>query len=435
MAAANQYTVTSWDEAEWQPAPLEDIPFYFGRTDCATSPNAEEYLSIPAAKSAWNATLEWFDEFFDFDEEDVVAIMGAHTLGRATHTASGYDGQWTQHPHVLNNEYYWSLSWETGGIQRAEFQQFPVNELVPSCIDNGTFNGGDNMQWIRTENDTEIEGEDGERFLMLNTDLALSLVMEPFLNTDSGEISCAAPTLSDTVGQIVCPRQIEEVWESVDEFARDNEEWLEEFAEVFEEMVTVHLDTDLLQELTVPYDRSFEVVLHPVTTEYGDGGDTVTDGPDEMDSTQSGNVETTVSEMESTASTESLESTQSTSSSTESEMESTSSTTESEGESTSSSTTSGSESTSSTQSTSSTEVQAAAIAMRHAIPMNSNVNGNTTKETALKYVFGPGIGAFFVTAMYVIYKRKKISILSAEVTKTLVNNPKVYGAIDGQDAF
>lgn len=95
VAAANQYTISSWDESEWYPAPLEDIPFYFGRKDCASSPNAIEHLTVPPATTGWNATLLWFDEFFDFDEEDVVAIMGAHTLGRATQSASGYTGQWT----------------------------------------------------------------------------------------------------------------------------------------------------------------------------------------------------------------------------------------------------------------------------------------------------------------------------------------------------
>lgn len=314
-----------------------------------------------------------------------------------------------QHPHVLNNEYYFYLSWETNGIYDAAFEQVAVHELEPNCIDNGTLNGGDNLQWIRTENGSEVEGGDGQRLLMLNTDLSLSLRIDSFIEPESGEVSCAAPGYepTDTFIAMECPQQIEDVLELLNEFATDNEEWLEEFAEAFEEMITVHLDTDLLQQLTVPYDRSFQVVPYDTATE-GPGGDSNNhnDGYDleSTPSTHHGNTETT-----------------------DSEAESTTSSTESEATSTTSSTT--------ISSTSSTEIGVTTIAMRNGVWIHSDDQStDTMKQTALKYVIGPGVGALFVTLMYVLYKRKKIKVLSAEVTKTLVNGQNVYGSIDAQDA-
>ena len=41
-----------------------------------------------------------------FTKQDFVAIMGSHTLGFAHQERSGFQGRWTQNPHVFDNSYF-----------------------------------------------------------------------------------------------------------------------------------------------------------------------------------------------------------------------------------------------------------------------------------------------------------------------------------------
>jgi len=41
-----------------------------------------------------------------FDDKEIVALSGAHALGRCHTTASGYDGPWSPQPTTFNNLYF-----------------------------------------------------------------------------------------------------------------------------------------------------------------------------------------------------------------------------------------------------------------------------------------------------------------------------------------
>jgi cytochrome c peroxidase len=41
-----------------------------------------------------------------FNDQEIVALSGAHALGRCHPTASGYDGPWTPTPTTFNNAYF-----------------------------------------------------------------------------------------------------------------------------------------------------------------------------------------------------------------------------------------------------------------------------------------------------------------------------------------
>uniref|UniRef100_A0A7S1BRL8 Plant heme peroxidase family profile domain-containing protein n=1 Tax=Corethron hystrix TaxID=216773 RepID=A0A7S1BRL8_9STRA len=41
-----------------------------------------------------------------FDDREIVALSGAHALGRCHPTASGFDGPWTFTPTTFNNQYF-----------------------------------------------------------------------------------------------------------------------------------------------------------------------------------------------------------------------------------------------------------------------------------------------------------------------------------------
>lgn len=48
-----------------------------------------------------------------FTDREIVALSGAHTLGRCHKTRSGFDGPWTTHPLRFDNEYFLNLLQKT----------------------------------------------------------------------------------------------------------------------------------------------------------------------------------------------------------------------------------------------------------------------------------------------------------------------------------
>ena len=48
-----------------------------------------------------------------FDHKDIVALSGAHTVGRCHLDRSGFDGPWTENPLEFDNSYFTEVSKET----------------------------------------------------------------------------------------------------------------------------------------------------------------------------------------------------------------------------------------------------------------------------------------------------------------------------------
>jgi len=80
------------------------IPFRPGRRDkdiAACTPDGR----LPDA-SKDNKHLRAIFGRMGFTDQEVVALSGAHALGRCHTDRSGYDGPWTFSPTVVTNEYY-----------------------------------------------------------------------------------------------------------------------------------------------------------------------------------------------------------------------------------------------------------------------------------------------------------------------------------------
>jgi cytochrome c peroxidase len=59
-----------------------------------------------------------------FDDQEIVALSGAHAIGRCHATASGYVGPWTFTPQIFNNQYFVllkNLKWDPDSKQ-SKFQ-------------------------------------------------------------------------------------------------------------------------------------------------------------------------------------------------------------------------------------------------------------------------------------------------------------------------
>ena len=116
------------------------IDVRIGRTDKPEGPSDRPDGRLPDASQGAEHLREIFYRQ-GFNDQEIVALSGAHTLGRCHRTRSGYDGPWTQNPLKFDNSYFSNLI---------------------------------NMKWKPREWDgpLQYENENG-KYMMLPTDMAL----------------------------------------------------------------------------------------------------------------------------------------------------------------------------------------------------------------------------------------------------------------------
>ena len=181
-----------------------------GRVDCSTSPRSSAVHNFTSGHAASEALFAFFRREFDLDARQSVALMGAHTLGRATAQNSGFNGPWVANQNSLDNIYYRDLV-NRGWVQR------------PS--------GPDNVQWQRT-------GRGGPRTIMLNVDVALFKDIQP---DASGRVSCGFNQCEDAATA-----------DLVRMYSNQNDLWQQDFSAALQ-LVVERVDVTLFEiEDTVP---------------------------------------------------------------------------------------------------------------------------------------------------------------------------------------
>ena len=85
-----------------------DIPFRFGRTTAASC--GYDGGRLPGAEQGIEEIERVFVDAMGLTVRDAVALLGAHTLGRAAAENSGYEGPWTTNPDVFDNEYFVTMT-------------------------------------------------------------------------------------------------------------------------------------------------------------------------------------------------------------------------------------------------------------------------------------------------------------------------------------
>merc|ERR1711939_976808 len=104
------------------------IPFRSGRSDApaASTPEKDSRFSpdgrLPDAdKGGYPETAQHMRDIFyrmGFNDQEIVALSGAHALGHCHTDRSGYWGPWTRSPSSFNNEYFRLLYEEQWSIKK-----------------------------------------------------------------------------------------------------------------------------------------------------------------------------------------------------------------------------------------------------------------------------------------------------------------------------
>ena len=167
-----------------------DIPWRGGRTDYVDESKLPPRGRLPDAAQG-SDHLRFIFNRMGFNDQEIVALSGAHSLGRCHADRSGFDGAWVNNPTRFSNQYYrllLSLRW--------------TKKKLPSGIE----------QFTNYDEDSEAE------LMMLPTDIAL--------------------------------RDDKEFLQYVDLYASDKERFFEDFSKVFEKLSELGIVRDAEGNIT-----------------------------------------------------------------------------------------------------------------------------------------------------------------------------------------
>ena len=140
LSLADLWTLAGCKAVEFLGGPR--VPFAFGRKDASPeSARVPPNGLLPDASQGAEHLRDVFHRM-GFDDRDIVALSGAHTVGRCHKVRSGFDGPWTTNPLKFDNEYFRNLM---------------------------------NLEWVPRKWDGPLQYTDAktETLIMLPTDMAL----------------------------------------------------------------------------------------------------------------------------------------------------------------------------------------------------------------------------------------------------------------------
>ena len=106
ISEADLWTLAGCASIEFMGGPK--IPHKMGRTDDVDGSKCPAHGRLPNASQGAEHIREVFYRM-GFNDREIVALIGAHTVGRCHIARSGYDGPWTRNPLVFDNSYFKNL--------------------------------------------------------------------------------------------------------------------------------------------------------------------------------------------------------------------------------------------------------------------------------------------------------------------------------------
>lgn len=107
-----------------------EIPWQGGRTDFVDDSKLPPRGRLPDAAQGADH-LRWIFYRMGFNDREIVALSGAHSLGRCHIDRSGFEGQWVNNPTRFSNQYYrllLSRQWKTKTLPNGVKQFFHYDE-------------------------------------------------------------------------------------------------------------------------------------------------------------------------------------------------------------------------------------------------------------------------------------------------------------------
>jgi len=190
-----------------------DLPMVmrYGRVDCDGSPR-ERPEDFPNPRMGLEGVLTWCSNVFGFSERECVAIMGAHTLGRARTQNTGYNFPWIAGgENDLDNRFYIDMrnrDWVQGNVAPGEAES------------------GARWQYI------------SNRRLMLNTDMCLLKDISP---DEYGRAETNANSVDNSITADI-----------VTEYALSNTRWLNDFGEAYTKLMENGNDLEDISDNETP---------------------------------------------------------------------------------------------------------------------------------------------------------------------------------------
>mmetsp|Transcript_19626 Transcript_19626/g.30259 ORF Transcript_19626/g.30259 Transcript_19626/m.30259 type:complete len:826 (-) Transcript_19626:36-2513(-) len=223
---------------------------YAGRIDCEDSgktcldenSNPQEcrqdlgdFRAMPSPDILTHDLLDFFAENFGFNAQEVVALMGAHSIGTASREHSGFNGPkgWDNTNYFLDNNYYVMLVGAQANGTETNLEE--AMETAPGWTQETVENGGssglpDRMQWFRRRS------LDTERIISLNADVGLCRDLSGQLNPASGEVSCGFKNPASNDQPARCPHAAATI-DLMSMYRSDETKFLQDFEAVLKKMI------------------------------------------------------------------------------------------------------------------------------------------------------------------------------------------------------
>jgi len=114
ISYADLYTFSGVVAAEYMGCPT--ISWKAGRTDASDGSSCPPNGRLPDAAQGAAHVRDVFYRM-GFNDREIVALIGAHSLGRCHIENSGFDGPWTRDPYGFDNDFFRLLLEETWSIR------------------------------------------------------------------------------------------------------------------------------------------------------------------------------------------------------------------------------------------------------------------------------------------------------------------------------
>lgn len=196
--------------------------------EVACVPDRGPHRELPHADITTADLFHFFSSKFGFNDKETVCLLGAHTLGVLTRENSGFDGQdgWVTDEFVLNNDYFFELVGNPDPDVDFVDQLDIAPPWFPEFGDNSDLPGvADRHFWVAFP-----QGQDGQRIVMLNADVALVREITDSNMDKDGKMSC------DFIGSSKCPHAARSL-DYVAEYRLDNSLWLTDFQDILKRML------------------------------------------------------------------------------------------------------------------------------------------------------------------------------------------------------